>query len=959
MEDRKDLHQKMQQHKVGGLKKQTSATSFPHSKLKLSREGSVPKIAVAPPIKTPEGPVTADEEKNRALLWAFLASCLPEDKTSLQKEFVRHVEYTLAQTRTECKDFSSFQALALCTKDRLIERWKDTRLYFKQNGVKQVNYLSLEFLLGRSLQNGLVALGLVGKYSEALMELGLHLENLFDEERDAGLGNGGLGRLAACFMDSLATMDYPACGYGLRYTYGMFFQDLVNGEQVELPDYWLNYGSPWEIERLDLSYPVCFYGQVEEVIDDNGVKRLTWEEGEKVIAVAYDYPIPGFNTFNTINIRLWSSKPSDQFDLASFNQGDYLGSIEEKQRCENITNVLYPNDNTMAGKELRLKQQYLFVCATLQDIVSQFKDTGKPFSEFPSLHAIQLNDTHPTLGIPELLRILIDNENLSWEQAWDITTKTFSYTNHTVLPEALERWNVALVEHLLPRHIRIIYEINERFLQVVEQRWPGDLEKRRSLSIIDESDRTIRMAYLAIVGSHTINGVAFLHSELLKSGIFSNFYELWPDKFDNMTNGVTPRRWVHQCNPRLSDLITKSLNSARWISNFEIISGLKKYANDSGFQRQWMEIKLSNKVRLAEYIEKQCGVKVSVEALFDIQVKRFHEYKRQLLNILGVIHRYSEIKAGKRVEPRVIVFGGKAAPGYYMAKLIIKLINNVAKVVNEDPQVGDLLKIVFIPNYCVSNAEILIPASDISQHISTAGTEASGTSNMKFAMNGGLIIGTLDGANIEIRESIGEENMFIFGAKTEEVDGARKQIHEGTFKPCQEWTSVITSIKEERFGPLEKYQPILDSITEGKDHYILSYDFKSYIDVQHKIDEAYQDKPRWAKMSILSTAGCGKFSSDRTIKEYAEKIWNIDQCRRPGPLNVTNAEARTLVPTGKSPAVGSPLDVNSISIERLSPLTMFKPTDNSPLVVVNKNDAKQVAGESSKPSTTVKGFNVV
>nr|AOE43321.1 glycogen phosphorylase 2/a [Synstelium polycarpum] len=885
-------------------------------------------------------------------------------KTSLQKEFVRHVEYTLAQTRTECKDFSSFQALALWyvfgdRSNRLIERWKDTRLYFKQNGVKQVNYLSLEFLLGRSLQNGLVALGLVGKYSEALMELGLHLENLFDEERDAGLGNGGLGRLAACFMDSLATMDYPACGYGLRYTYGMFFQDLVNGEQVELPDYWLNYGMCY----TPFSYPLSFK-RLSMIMESNvslGKKEKRSLQSHTITqSLASILLIPSTLDYGVQSHLMY------QFDLASFNQGDYLGSIEEKQRCENITNVLYPNDNTMAGKELRLKQQYLFVCATLQDIVSQFKDTGKPFSEFPSLHAIQLNDTHPTLGIPELLRILIDNENLSWEQAWDITTKTFSYTNHTVLPEALERWNVALVEHLLPRHIRIIYEINERFLQVVEQRWPGDLEKRRSLSIIDESDRTvcilystsrIRMAYLAIVGSHTINGVAFLHSELLKSGIFSNFYELWPDKFDNMTNGVTPRRWVHQCNPRLSDLITKSLNSARWISNFEIISGLKKYANDSGFQRQWMEIKLSNKVRLAEYIEKQCGVKVSVEALFDIQVKRFHE--RQLLNILGVIHRYSEIKAGKRVEPRVIVFGGKAAPGYYMAKLIIKLINNVAKVVNEDPQVGDLLKIVFIPNYCVSNAEILIPASDISQHISTAGTEASGTSNMKFAMNGGLIIGTLDGANIEIRESIGEENMFIFGAKTEEVDGARKQIHEGTFKPCQEWTSVITSIKEERFGPLEKYQPILDSITEGKDHYILSYDFKSYIDVQHKIDEAYQDKPRWAKMSILSTAGCGKFSSDRTIKEYAEKIWNIDQCRRPGPLNVTNAEARTLVPTGKSPAVGSPLDVNSISIERLSPLTMFKPTDNSPLVVVNKNDAKQVAGESSKPSTTVKGFNVV
>nr|AOE43318.1 glycogen phosphorylase 2/a [Rostrostelium ellipticum] len=918
------------------LRRSTSHISL-STKLKLSKEITLPSISTRPPSK----------ESLFVTLSTLLLKLVQSIPTSPDSYLLLYGKYT--------HKLSPYLPLNLpnltsnnSAKDRLIERWKDTLLYFKQHNVKQVNYLSLEFLLGRSLQNSLVSLGLVGKYADALKELGYYLEDLYDEEHDAGLGNGGLGRLAACFMDSLATMNYPACGYGLRYTYGMFYQDLVNGEQVELPDYWLNFGNPWEIERRDITYQVGFGGTVENPSGNS--KAAIWHPQEKIIGVAYDYPIPGYSTFNTINIRLWSSKPSDEFDLELFNKGDYLGSIEEKERCENITNVLYPNDNTYEGKELRLKQQYFFVCATLQDIIHQFKETGLPFDQFHTRHAIQLNDTHPTLGIPELMRILLDQEKLTWEAAWGITTKTFSYTNHTVLPEALERWSVELVERLLPRHIQIIYEINERFLSLVDKTWPGDIDMRRSLSIIDENNgKNIRMAFLAIVGSHTINGVAALHSELLKTTIFKQFFQLWPEKFDNKTNGVTPRRWIYECNPHLSALISKTLNTERWVTNLDFIKDLEKHKDDTTFQGKWLDIKRINKVRLAMYIKKECDIDVNPDALFDVQVKRFHEYKRQLLNILGVIYRYLEIKnnvpSAANRPPRVVIFGGKAAPGYYMAKLIIKLINAVAKVVNNDPQVGDKLKIVFIPNYCVSNAEIIIPASDISEHISTAGTEASGTSNMKFSMNGGLIIGTLDGANIEIRDSIGHENMFIFGACANEVDEIRRKIHDGTQTNPPSWTSVITAIKESRFGPYEKFKPIIDSITTGHDHYILSYDFPSYLEAQNNIDRCFLDRPRWAKMSIMASAGCGKFSSDRTIKEYAEKIWHIEQCKRAGPVTMTNDQVNQLT---KSP-VGSPSNLNTISMERLSPLAI-KTGSRDNLMVFSK--------AAPAPQQTTKGFNV-
>ncbi|KYQ88671.1 glycogen phosphorylase 2 [Tieghemostelium lacteum] len=889
-----------------------------------------------------------NQEKEKAILWAVLASNLPDDKSSLQKEFVKHVEYTLAQTRNEATNFSGFQALSMCTRDRLIERWKDTSLFFQQNQVKKVNYLSLEFLLGRSLQNGLVALGLDGKYADSLMELGYKIEDLYDEERDAGLGNGGLGRLAACFMDSLATCNLPGYGYGLRYKFGMFYQAIIEGEQVELPDYWLNYGSPWEIERLDVTYHIGFCGKVTM---ENG--RHKWEPSEQMLAVAYDYPIPGFKTYNTVSIRLWSSKPSDEFNLESFNKGDYLGSIEEKQKSENITAVLYPNDNTMAGKELRLKQQYLFVSATIQDIISQFLQTGKDLKEFSNSNAIQLNDTHPTLGIPELMRILMDVHFLTWDDAWSITTKTFAYTNHTVLPEALERWSVDLLTRLLPRHIQIIYEINERFLRQVEKLWPGDMEKRRQLSIIDESHgRTIKMAFLAIIGSQAVNGVAELHSELVKHSVFPDFYSMWPEKFQNKTNGVTPRRWIHQANPHLSQLFTQKLNSSRWLTQLDMISDLQRFVDDTGFQKEWMQIKKINKIRLAKYIEEHCQIKVSADILFDCQVKRFHEYKRQLLNILGVIHRYLEMKSKpqERKYPRVVIFAGKAAPGYYMAKLIIKLINSVANVINNDHEVNNYLKIVFIPNYAVSNAEIIIPASDLSQHISTAGTEASGTSNMKFSMNGGLIIGTLDGANIEIREEICKENMYIFGAQTPEVESIKKKIREGTFTPDKRWVQVLTAIKEGKFGNVKEFQPIIDSISHGNDHYILSYDFPSYLDIQQQIDKDYyhQDKSIWSKKSIMASIRCGKFSSDRTIREYAKQIWDIKELQRPGPVHVPQDITQGLIKS-KSP-VGSPHD-SFISMERLSPYPGVSPSNHT------SNTSSKDESNLLKPKQVIKGFN--
>jgi glycogen phosphorylase len=799
--------------------------------------------------------------------------------------------------------------------------------------VKRVAYLSLEFLLGRSLQNAIFNLGLRNNYLQAMQNLGLNLEDVYDTERDAGLGNGGLGRLAACFLDSLATLDLPAWGYGLRYTYGMFYQKIKDGNQIEFPDYWLIHGNPWELERMDVIYPVKFYGHVHEIERPDGSKKVVWEGGEEVLAVAYDSPIPGYRTFNTLNIRLWSAKPSREFDLEHFNKGDFFKSIEDKQRSENITHVLYPNDNTPNGKELRLKQQYFFVSATIKDLIRRFKRRRRPIHDFAQLVAIQLNDTHPTLGIVELMRVLLDQEECTWEQAWQIVIKTFAYTNHTVLPEALERWPVPLLESLLPRHLRIIYDINFQFLKQVEAAYPGDIEKLRRMSLIEEgSPRMIRMAHLAIVGSHAVNGVAAIHSELLRTTVFKDFHEFFPNKFSNKTNGVTPRRWMHQANPLLSVLISTYLQTEDWLLNLDLLTKLRPLASSPQLQRQWADVKRQNKERLAAYIKKELGIVVSVDSLFDVQIKRIHEYKRQLLNILYIIFRYRQLKMATAEErnnfvPRTVIFGGKAAPGYYMAKLIIKLICSVADVVNHDKETSDFLKIVFIPNYCVSLAEIIIPASEVSQHISTAGMEASGTSNMKFAMNGSLIVGTLDGANIEIKDHIRDENIFIFGATAAEVPELRTRVREGTLKPDPRFREVLAMVQIGTFGPPGLFDPIVHAVTGPSDYYLLGYDFSTYADAQDRIDAAYKDQQKWNTMSIMSTAGMGYFSSDRTIREYAKEIWNVQPCRRPGPMPVAieRLSSSGVVPKDVfSPATRSGLPMpstNVLTIESFSPNT--------------------------------------
>lgn len=819
-------------------------------------------------------------------------------------------------------------------RDRLIERWKDTDIFFTQQQVKRVNYLSLEFLLGRTLTNAMANLNLTDNFARALAELGVKMEELHSEEHDAGLGNGGLGRLAACFLDSMATMNYPGWGYGLRYTYGMFEQHIKEGYQVELPDYWLIAGNPWEIERHDVVYPVRFYGEVEEARSAKGEAVLPQDKvkyahvgGDVVLAVAYDVPIPGFSTYNTINLRLWASKPSHEFDLSQFNQGDYFKAIEAKQRSETICSVLYPNDNTYTGKELRLKQQYFFVSASLQDILHRFKQTKRPLNEFPETMGIQLNDTHPTLGIAELMRLLMDNEGLKWLEAWDITTRTFAYTNHTVMPEALEKWQVSLMSSLLPRLMKIIFDINAQFLAIVEKKWPGDVGKLTKLSIIEEHpERKVRMAHLAIVGSHKINGVAAMHSELLKTDVFPEFFELWPHKFENVTNGVTPRRWMAQANPGLASLISETLGTEMWKTNLDLLAGLRRFADDEKFQKKWMKIKQKNKKRLSKWIKSNLGIDTSPDALFDVQIKRFHEYKRQLLNMLGVLYRYKQIKGMTDEEradvvPRVFLFGGKAAPGYHMAKMIIKLINSWAEEINNDADTQHLLKVVFLPNYNVSLAELVIPASDLSEHISTAGTEASGTSNMKFSMNGSLIIGTLDGANVEILEEIGDDNMFIFGAQTPEVPILRKELREGKATIDERFDIVMEMLRGVP-GTFPQVQDIIGSISSTNDHYLVSVDFGAYLDTQERVDAAFRDSTRWARMSIHNVAGMGKFSSDRSIRDYAQNIWDIKPLPRPGPvtIEVDRLAASGLVPYGVQNAQMLSTSPSDVALERLSPL---------------------------------------
>eukprot|EP01100_Stratorugosa_tubuloviscum_P010908 TRINITY_DN475_c0_g1_i1.p1 TRINITY_DN475_c0_g1~~TRINITY_DN475_c0_g1_i1.p1 ORF type:complete len:855 (-),score=388.61 TRINITY_DN475_c0_g1_i1:121-2685(-) len=827
--------------------------------------------------------------EGKVRLQKLMGTYLNNTNDSIERQISDHLEYTLARSSSNIDTFGVYQAVAYSVRDRLIELWNDSQTHFTTNDKKRIYYLSIEYLMGRSLQNAIINLGLQNNYVNAVNHIGYALEDVYEMEQDAALGNGGLGRLAACFLDSLATQNFPAWGYGIRYTYGMFKQSVHEGHQIELPDFWLTRGNPWEIERNDVSYPIQFYGHIHRVTSPNGEIKYRWEGGEQVIAVAYDTPIPGFETRNTCNIRLWSSRPFCEFDLAHFNMGDYFQAVEDKQKTENITSILYPNDSTTAGKELRLKQQYFFVSATLQDIVRRIKKKkGRSLVELPELAAIQLNDTHPTIAIAELMRILVDIEEISWNQAWDIVVRTFAFTNHTVMPEALENWDVELFERLLPRHLQIIYDINWHFMNLVKEKFPGDEAKLGRLSIIQEGPvKKIRMAHLAIIGSHCVNGVAKIHSEIIKETIFKDFYELWPIKFQNKTNGVTPRRWMLAANPGLSDLITKYLGSNSWLTNLSLLRNVAKFANDAEFLSEFARIKHQNKVRLSGIVQQLTGIELNPEALFDVQVKRIHEYKRQLLNALYVIHRYITIKRltfeeRKKYVKRAIIFAGKAAPGYLNAKLIIKLINSIAEVVNNDKSIGDLLKVVFLPNYNVSLCEKIVPANNISQHISTAGTEASGTSCMKFVMNGGLIIGTMDGANVEIREEIGSENIFIFGATSEQVAGLRQKsnpLDEALF-------DVLTTLQSGLFGSYSLFEPVLANLSSGSDYYLVAADFRSYIEVQKTIDITYTKSDVWNNMCVKAVSGMGKFSSDRTIHEYAKDIWGVEPTIVPQPTEV-------------------------------------------------------------------------
>lgn len=806
-----------------------------------------------------------------------------KDKGDFEREVVRHVETTLARSMFNCDEVAAYSATSLAFRDRLIKEWNKTQQRQTFTDTKRIYYLSLEFLMGRALDNAMLNVRSKDIAKEGLADLGFRMEDIIGQEHDAALGNGGLGRLAACFLDSMASLNFPAWGYALRYRYGIFKQEIIDGYQVEVPDYWLDF-NPWEFPRHDVTVDIRFYGHVQKHQDENGKTVANWEGGEIVTATAYDMPIPGYDTPSTNNLRLWSSRASSgEFDFQKFNNGDYESSVADQQRAETISAVLYPNDNLERGKELRLKQQYFWVAASLHDIVRRFKKSKRPWSDFPDQVAIQLNDTHPTLAIVELQRILLDLEGLDWDQAWDIVVKTFGYTNHTVLPEALEKWSVGLIQHLLPRHLQIIYDVNLFFLQSVEKKFPNDRDMLRRVSIIEESQpQMVRMAFLAVVGSHKVNGVAELHSDLIQTTIFKDFVTIFgADKFTNVTNGITPRRWLHQANPRLSELIASKTGGHGFLKDLTLLNQLENFVDDKDFRKEWAEIKYANKVRLAKYIKATTGITVNPSSLFDIQVKRIHEYKRQQLNIFGVIHRYLTLKAmapeeRKKQQPRVSIFGGKAAPGYWMAKQIIHLVNSVGVVVNKDPDIGDLLKVVFLEDYNVSKAEMITPASDISEHISTAGTEASGTSNMKFVLNGGLIIGTCDGANIEITREIGQENIFLFGTLSEDVEDLRHTHTYGQHQVDENLVKVFEAIQSGLFGDSKDFNAMISAVRDHGDYYLVSDDFESYIDTHKMVDEEYRNQDEWISKCIRSVARMGFFSSDRCINEYAEGIWNIE-----------------------------------------------------------------------------------
>lgn len=799
---------------------------------------------------------------------------------TLRKAIANNLFYVQGKFPALAVENDYYMALAHTVRDRLLQRWLITVQTYLEQKTRLVCYLSAEYLLGPHLGNNLINLGIYSRVKQAVEELGLDLDTLIKQEEEPGLGNGGLGRLAACYMDSLATLEIPAIGYGIRYEFGIFDQEIHDGWQVEITDKWLRYGNPWELVRPEINYQVKLGGHTEHSCDEDGNLVVSWIPNLVVKGVAYDTPILGYQVTTANTLRLWKSEAPESFDFQAFNTGDYFGAVEQKVKCENIGKILYPNDEPSQGKQLRLEQQYFFVSCSLQDMIAIHLRRGENLETFNEKFAVQLNDTHPAIGVAELMRLLIDEHGIQWEKAWTITQKTFAYTNHTLLPEALEKWELDLFAQILPRHLEIIYEINQRFINELKLKYPDDTEKISRLSLIGEGEqKVVRMANLACIGSHAVNGVAALHTQLLKETVLSDWYELSPEKFSNKTNGVTPRRWMVLSNPRLTNLINTKIGDS-WIKNLEELRNLEKFADDENFHQIWRQTKIDIKKDLAEKIKQQQGIIINPKSLFDVQVKRIHEYKRQHLNVFHIITLYNRIKQNPKLDivPRTFIFAGKAAPSYFVAKLMIKLINSVADVVNNDPDVGDRLKVVFIPDYNVTNSQDIYPAADLSEQISTAGKEASGTGNMKFSLNGALTIGTLDGANVEIRECVGEENFFLFGLTTKEID----ELKNNGYNPWDYYNGndqikgIFDQILSGYFskGDHGLFKPLIDSLLY-EDQYLLLADYQSYVDCQDQVSNAYRDQDNWTKMSILNVARMGKFSSDRSIREYCNDIWKI------------------------------------------------------------------------------------
>ncbi len=807
---------------------------------------------------------------------------LPMTADAIYEDFTHYFSCTYGRRTVRVRQPFLYQSVVLAIRDRLMERWNVTRNAVERDHNRRVCYMSLEFLMGRLLRNALQNLGVEGETGEALQRLGIELEDVYNREQDAGLGNGGLGRLAACFLDSCATLALPVIGYGIRYHYGMFHQKIENGYQIEEPDNWLREGFPWEIKRIELAQTIKFGGYSAASEDETGELRHRWLQTHDVLAIPYDIPIPGYQNGIVNTLRLWSAGATDEFDLEEFNAGSYADAVASKNAAENITMVLYPNAATESGQELRLRQQYFLASASLQDTLRSWQSRhGNDLAHFAERHCFQLNDTHPAVAVPELMRLLMDEHGQSWNAAWEIVAQTMAYTNHTLLPEALEQWPADMFRRLLPRLLDIILEINRRLLAEIEIRWPGDEDRKRRMSLVsEEGTPMLRMAYLAIAGSFSVNGVAALHSQLLREGLFRDFAELWPDKFNNKTNGVTQRRWLAGCNPALASLISEKIGES-WVTNLDRLEGLRPHAQDAGYQTRWHAVKQANKALLIREVESRTGILLSADMLFDVQVKRIHEYKRQLLNLLHVVHLYDRIRRGDggSVVPRAIIIGGKSAPGYYMAKGIIKCINAAAKVINADPKTRDKLRLVFFPDYNVSAMEVICPAADLSAQISTAGKEASGTGNMKFMMNGAITIGTLDGANVEIREAVGDENFFLFGLSVEQIQELAGRYDPQTIVAAdKDLSRVLKLLSGKTFAAddPDTMAAVLAPVIDPHDPWFTAADFRSFVDMQNLAADTYLDTPTWTRMSILNTASSGRFSTDRTIRDYNRDIWRLE-----------------------------------------------------------------------------------